>query len=78
MESAFERIYRIHQNDPVKQYRMQRFNKHKMKSHDIRSRACVRCNRPEAHIRVHGLNYCRQCFREIAKDLGFRKYGAEV
>ncbi len=36
---------------------------------------CRRCGRFGGIIRVCGLYYCRQCFREIAKDLGFRKYG---
>jgi len=25
-------------------------------------------------IRRYGLNLCRQCFREIAEDLGFKKF----
>jgi len=36
--------------------------------------ACVRCGRHEGVIRKYGLNYCRQCFREIAKKMGWRKY----
>ncbi|MCL4391519.1 30S ribosomal protein S14 [Candidatus Parvarchaeota archaeon] len=49
-----------------------------MQPHDRRANLCVRCNRPEGHIKIHGLNYCRQCFREIAPDLGFKKYGKEA
>ncbi|MCH2267774.1 MAG: 30S ribosomal protein S14 [Candidatus Thalassarchaeum betae] len=25
-------------------------------------------------IRRHGLRLCRQCFREVAPDIGFKKY----
>jgi len=25
-------------------------------------------------VRRYGLHLCRQCFREVAMDLGFRKY----
>ncbi len=38
------------------------------------SRICRRCGRHGAVIRKYRLGYCRQCMREIAKDLGFKKY----
>ncbi|MFH0889646.1 MAG: 30S ribosomal protein S14 [Candidatus Aenigmatarchaeota archaeon] len=38
------------------------------------SRTCRRCGRYGAIIRRYGLNYCRQCFREVAKSVGFKKY----
>ncbi|NIO44575.1 MAG: 30S ribosomal protein S14 [Candidatus Aenigmarchaeota archaeon] len=38
------------------------------------SRICRRCGRKGAIIRKYDLYYCRQCFREIAKELGFKKY----
>lgn len=38
------------------------------------SRACRRCGRHGAVIRKYDLMYCRQCFREVAKKLGFKKY----
>ena len=40
----------------------------------IGSLRCDRCGRYEGHIRSFGLNFCRQCFREIAPRLGFKKY----
>jgi len=35
---------------------------------------CERCERFGAHIKSYGLNLCRQCFREIAVEIGFNKY----
>ncbi|OIO40839.1 30S ribosomal protein S14 [Candidatus Pacearchaeota archaeon CG1_02_30_18] len=35
---------------------------------------CERCGRFGAHISSYGLNFCRHCFREIAKEIGFKKY----
>ncbi|MBU5575284.1 MAG: 30S ribosomal protein S14 [Candidatus Aenigmatarchaeota archaeon] len=35
---------------------------------------CRRCGRTYGVIRKYGLLYCRQCMREIAKKLGFKKY----
>jgi small subunit ribosomal protein S14 len=78
METAFERIAKTLKGKPVKYNRFIKFSSHKIQPHDARSRKCIRCNRPEAHIGIHGLNYCRQCFREVAKDIGFRKYGKEA
>ncbi len=38
------------------------------------SRMCRICGKRRGLIRRYGLMYCRQCFREVAKDLGFKKY----
>lgn len=38
------------------------------------SRKCIRCGSRDAIIQVYGLMLCRQCFREIAPSLGFKKY----
>jgi small subunit ribosomal protein S14 len=46
----------------------------KIRKYGAGSRACKRCGRHGAIIRKYGLMYCRQCMREIAKELGFRKY----
>jgi len=40
----------------------------------IAVRKCERCGRYGAHISSYGLNLCRHCFREIAVDIGFKKY----
>ncbi|MBR9689473.1 MAG: 30S ribosomal protein S14 [Candidatus Altiarchaeota archaeon] len=41
----------------------------------VGSRRCSNCNTYGSHIRIYGLNMCRQCFREKARKLGFKKYG---
>jgi ribosomal protein S14 len=38
------------------------------------SRPCRRCGSYGSVIRRYDLDLCRQCFREIAEELGFRKY----
>lgn len=35
---------------------------------------CERCGRFGAHINKYKMNLCRCCFREIARDIGFKKY----
>jgi len=35
---------------------------------------CIRCGSRDAVIQKYGLYLCRQCFREVARELGFKKY----
>eukprot|EP00514_Thraustochytrium_sp_LLF1b_P005567 CAMPEP_0184516514 /NCGR_PEP_ID=MMETSP0198_2-20121128/5073_1 /TAXON_ID=1112570 /ORGANISM="Thraustochytrium sp., Strain LLF1b" /LENGTH=54 /DNA_ID=CAMNT_0026906847 /DNA_START=410 /DNA_END=574 /DNA_ORIENTATION=- len=38
------------------------------------SRACRVCSSRSGLIRKYQLNICRQCFKEYANDIGFKKY----
>ena len=39
------------------------------------TKVCRKCGRKgRGIIKAYGLYYCRQCFREEAKRIGFRKY----
>ncbi|MBI2448967.1 30S ribosomal protein S14 [Candidatus Pacearchaeota archaeon] len=56
---------------------MQKFLKHnkpKERKYGLAVRKCERCGRFGAHINQYGLHLCRQCFREAAEKLGFKKY----
>ena len=48
--------------------------KRKERNHGKGTRECRRCGRHGGVIRKYGLMYCRQCMREIAKSIGFKKY----
>ena len=37
------------------------------------ARKCVRCGSLKGVIRKYDLYYCRRCFREVARELGFKK-----
>ena len=39
-----------------------------------RSVGCRKCGRKRGLIRRHGLRLCRQCFRDMAPEIGFKKY----
>ena len=39
------------------------------------ARKCRRCGGFHGVIRRYDLYYCRRCFREIGKKLGFKKLG---
>jgi len=36
---------------------------------------CKRCGSTKGVIRKYGINLCRKCFREVAEEIGFKKYG---
>ena len=60
-----------------KEGKMKKFQKHnvpKSRSCGIALRKCHRCGRTRAHINKYGLDLCRQCFREVATTIGFKKY----
>jgi SSU ribosomal protein S14P len=48
--------------------------KNKKKSFGRGANSCRRCGRKSGLIRAYGIYLCRQCFREIARDMGFEKY----
>ena len=41
---------------------------------DFYDKKCEKCGRFGAMINKYEINLCRHCFREIAEDLGFKKY----
>jgi small subunit ribosomal protein S14 len=51
-----------------------RHNKPKDRKQGIAAKKCERCGRFGAHLSQYNLNLCRQCFREIAEEIGFNKY----
>ena len=51
-----------------------RHNKPKDRKTGIAAKKCERCGRFGAHIKQYNLNLCRQCFREVAEEIGFHKY----
>jgi len=54
-----------------------KFNKNnipKDRSFGESTKKCKFCGRTGAHISKYNMNICRHCFRENAKDLGFKQY----
>ena len=61
-------------NKPVKLKKYIKHNAPKKRTTGEMLKKCLRCGRTGAHISKYGLHLCRQCFRENAKELGFKKY----
>ena len=49
-------------------------NKPKDRKFGISTKRCERCGRLGSHVGQYDIHLCRQCFREIAVELGFKKY----
>lgn len=59
---------------PVKKAKYIKHNAPKKRSCGRNNVICKVTGRRRGIIRKYGLNICRQSFREMAKDLGFKKY----
>lgn len=59
---------------PVKLKKFQKHNIPKKRTTGIGLRKCRICGRYGAHIRSYGIHLCRQCFREQAVSIGFKKF----
>jgi small subunit ribosomal protein S14 len=59
---------------PGKVAKWKKHNVPKDRKTGINVKRCRRCGRTRAHIEKYGLNLCRQCFRDIATKIGFKKY----
>lgn len=51
-----------------------RVSERKVRKYGKGSRHCSRCGTYNGLVRRYGLNLCRQCFREVAVQLGFKKF----
>ena len=72
--SDWNKILKQLRNKPVKMQRFLKFCKPKERKSGIAVKKCERCGRFGAHLSQYNLNLCRQCFREIAEEIGFKKY----
>ena len=76
--SSYTKALKQIQHKPAKRDRYLKHNKPKKRTTGRDLKACRMCGRKGAHISKYGLHVCRQCFRDIAKKIGFKKYGHEV
>lgn len=72
--SDYRKMFKQLKAKPAKLKKFIKHNAPKKRGCGIALRKCRRCGRTRAHIRSYGLGLCRQCFREIAKKIGFKKY----
>lgn len=72
--SNYKKAFKQLKVKPAKLAKYIKHNAPKKRNFGISTRRCKRCGRIGGHIRKYGLDLCRQCYRESAKKLGFKKY----
>ena len=72
--SDWKKVTKQLRNKPAKLRKFLKHNKPKERKIGIAVKKCGRCGRFGAHLGQYNLNVCRQCFREIAEEIGFKKY----
>ena len=72
--SDWKKVVEQLKTKPVMAIKFAKFNKPKDRKTGIAAFKCERCGRFGAHIKQYNLSLCRQCFREIAEEIGFNKY----
>ena len=88
--SDHKKVFKQLRAKPVKLKKYVKHNSPKERKFGRSARKCRRCGRIRGHIKKYarvsdlviliqhikkyGLNLCRQCFREVAMKLGFKKY----
>ncbi len=72
--SDWNKVLKQIRTKPEKANRFLKHNKPKSRSSGVAKQKCQRCGRFGAHLNQYNLNLCRHCFREIAEEMGFKKY----
>lgn len=72
--SDWRKITKQLKGKPAKVKKFIKHNKPKDRKFGISITKCEKCGRQGAHLGQYGINLCRQCFRERAVELGFKKY----
>jgi ribosomal protein S14 len=72
--SNWNKILKQIRHKPAKAKKFTKHNKPKERTTGKTKRRCVRTDQFGGHIKKYNLNLCRQAFREIAEQIGFKKY----
>lgn len=72
--SSYKKVFKQLKVKPVKLKKFIKHNAPKERSCGRSQKKCSRCGRIRGHIQKYGLGLCRQCFREVATSIGFKKY----
>ena len=72
--SDYKKVFKQLKAKPVKLKKFIKHNAPKERKFGTGIKKCRRCGRVRGHIGKYGLHLCRQCFREMAPKLGFKKY----
>lgn len=72
--SDYRKVLKVIGHKPGKIKKWEKYNKPKERSCGYSLKRCILCGRIGAHISKYGIHLCRQCFREKARNIGFKQY----
>ena len=72
--SNYKKVFKQLRAKPIKLKKYIKHNAPKERSCGRATKRCQRCGRIRGHIDKYGLDLCRQCFRQIATKIGFKKF----
>ena len=72
--SDWRKITKQLRNKPSILKKFLKHNMPKQRKFGVAAQRCEVCGRHGAHLSQYNLNLCRHCFRELAVELGFKKY----
>ena len=72
--SNFRKVFKQLKAKPGKLKKYKKHNSPKKRTCGIARLRCKHCGRIRGHVSKYGLHLCRQCFRDTAVHLGFKKY----
>lgn len=73
--SNYKKVFKQLKVKPPKLKKYIKHNSPKKRTCGVALKRCKRCGRIRGHIQKYGLGLCRQCFREVATSIGFKKFG---
>ena len=71
---SYERVKKQIAKKPAKLARFVKHNSSKKRKFGNIVSPCRQCGKKGSIMHKYGLNYCRQCFREEAEHIGFKKF----
>lgn len=72
--SHYSKVFKQLQYKPLIWEKYQKHNAPKKRTCGISAKKCRRCGRVGSHIGKYGIHLCRQCYRQVACKIGFKKY----
>jgi small subunit ribosomal protein S14 len=72
--SDWKKIMKQLKVKPVIAKKFIKHNKPRDRKQGVSVLKCKRCGRFGGHLNQYNLHLCRHCFREIAEEIGFKKY----
>ena len=70
----YAKVFNQLESKPVIKRKYIKHNAPKSRTCGFNLRGCRTCGRHGGLIHKYGIELCRQCFRETAKEIGFKKF----